>query len=663
MTDTHADTTALIAQGIAHQQAERFDDAERCYRAALQIDPGHPEALALMGMISGMFGQFAAAIDFFERALQRDPYNADVHHNLGETYRHMGMPGKAFPAFNRALELRPDHLETYRSAADAAIATATTMSDPARAAELRRLAARYLLPLGAHLFVKRSPEAEAALREAVALDPGAAGGHYALGSYLEELGRTSEAAMVLQRATELDPGNPEYFENLAHAFYGLQRIPEMEQAYRTAIALAPERRIGRQNLESCLVMAPLYRDDTTAEQIFSRHRDWGVGITAEYAAEAATAAPFVNSRDPERKLRIAFLSGDFGNHPVGFFFLPLLAHHDRAAFDVYCYSETTKPDNMTQAMQGLSTAWRETFELGDEALRAQLRADEIDIIVDLAGQTAKNRLRALAVRAAPVTATWLGYPATTGLAAIDWRITDAIADPPGAEAFYTEKLLRLPDGFLCYDPTLPAIPAVAPAPALAGWGITFGSFNNPLKMSDETIRVWAAILNAVPQSRLFLKAHALIDPGLRQRLVDRFAAHGIGVHQLEMRAFAPDFASHFAAYGEVDIALDPFPYNGTTTSCEAMWMGVPLVALIGDRHTGRVGFDLLSRIGLPELAAADTDAYIATAVALAGDLPRLTHLRGALRDRMRASPLCDAAGFARAFERGLRQIWRDWCRN
>lgn len=666
MNNPQAQIDALVAQGIAAQNAQRYGEAERAYRTALQIDRGNPRALTLLGTLAGIAGRFPMAIDLFLQALQRDALNADIYHNLGETYRQLGDTGKALPAFNRAIELRPDHLEAYRSAADTAIDAAEkagSANGGAQARELKRIAAKYLLVLGRKRHDKRLGGVEEIFREAAALDPDNDEVIYALGTILQDNCQPTEAVEVLQRAVALDPKDAQSYNNLGNAYFTLQRWTEMEEALRKAVALDPNSAMARQNLVSTSLMRWLYDDKATPEEIFDRHRAWGTQTTAELAATAATLPPFPNSRDPDRKLRIAYLSGDFRNHSVGYFFHPLLAHHDPAQVEVFGYSEGGRPDAMTESLQRLCRGWRETSKLNDAALRAQLRADAIDIAIDLAGQTAKNRLHALAVRAAPVTATWLGYPATTGLSTIDWRITDALADPPGDERFYTEKLMRLPDGFLCYEALGSDVPAVAPTPAASTGHVTFGSFNNPQKLSEATIASWAAILSAVSQSRLLLKAPVFVDPGIKSRFRDQFAAYGIAAERIEFRGFAQSASSHLGTYAEMDVALDPFPYNGTTTTCEAMWMGVPVVALIGNRHTARVGFDLLTRVGLAELAAPTTEAYIATAIALAQDRPRLQEIRANLRERMRLSTLCDGKGFARSFECALRDMWRQWCRS
>jgi predicted O-linked N-acetylglucosamine transferase (SPINDLY family) len=663
MNDIGVRIRQLIAQGVAAQNAQRFGEAERAYRTALQLDGTNPEALTLLGTLAGIAGRFQMAVDLFLRALERDSGNADIYHNLGETYRQLGDTGKALPAFNRAIELRPGHLEAYRSAADTAIAEmekAAASSRTENAKELRRIAARYLFQLGLKQRAQHMAVVEKTMREALALDPDNADVLSALGWILQEKNRPTEAAAILRRALELRPNDAQAYNNLGNAYALLQRWPEMEAAFRQAVALDPTSTLPRANLDSTSLMRWLYDDSVTPQDIYDRHRAWAQDVTVGLSA-AEKALPFANSADPDRRLRVAYLSGDFRYHSIAYFLHPLLSHHDPAGFEVFCYSDVEHPDPMTERLRRYSANWRDSSKWSDMELRAQLRADAIDIAIDLAGHTSKNRLRALAVRAAPVVATWLGYPGTTGLTTIDWRITDALADPPGAERFYTEKLMRLDDGFLCYEALGDDVPAVAPAPALTAGYVTFGCFNAPQKISPSTVRTWAAILAALPRSRLLMKGPALADPGLQNHFRKLFEAGGIDWDRVELREFAPTAAAHLRTYGEIDIALDPFPYNGTTTTCEAMWMGVPVVSLIGDRHAGRVGFDLLTRIGLPELAAPTTDAYVATAVSLAQDRDQLDRHRRTLRERMRASPLCNASRFTASFEQALRKRWADWC--
>ncbi len=607
-----------------------------------------------------------ALIEELRRAAERAPRQHDVFFRLGECYRRLGDFGRAIHAFERAIALNSDHFAAYRGAADAALAQAekaATTGNAKASRDLKKFAAMYLLALGKRQHREFLDTAEATLRETVALDPKCAEAFWALGAFLESRGRSSDAEKPLRRAIALDPRMADAYVSLGNTFQTRGRFDEMAAAYRKALALKPSLDAVRESLASIPLMNMLYDEAATTADIYARHRAWGDAVAAEFRVAAANAPPFANSREPERKLRVAYLSPDFRYHAVSFFVEPLLAHHDPAAVEVFCYAELEKPDPVTSFLQNLGGVWRNTHGVADDALRAQLRADGIDIAIDLAGHFGGNRLRALAVKPAPVTATWLGYPATTGLGSIDWRITDEVADPPGQEAFHTERLMRLPEIFLCYSAYLTPIPEPAPVPLATRGAVTFGSFNNPQKISDSAVKAWARILNSVPGARLILKSIAFVEPSRRQYFLDRFAAHGASTERIELRAPQRELGAHLGSYGEIDIALDPFPYNGTTTTCEAIWMGVPMISLIGDRHAGRVGYDLLRQMGLEELAAPDIDSYVATAVALANDPARRQRWRGELRDRMRASPLCDAPRFARAFETALRAMWVEWCRS
>jgi protein O-GlcNAc transferase len=309
----------------------------------------------------------------------------------------------------------------------------------------------------------------------------------------------------------------------------------------------------------------------------------------------------------------------------------------------------------------MARRWRSTVGMSDAELRRQIREDRIDVLIDLAGHTNATRIAALAVKPAPVTASWLGYPDTTGLATVDYRFTDERADPPGeADAHHVERLVRLPDGFLCYKPPAEA-PPVGPTPALAKGTVTFGSFNYPEKVTPQVVETWAAILRGVSGAQIVLKGWHFNDPVIRQRYLDQFAAAGVPAERVDLRPMIPGMADHMGLYGEIDIALDPFPYNGTTTTCEALWMGVPVVSLVGDRHVARVGLSLLSQVALAHLAASDSAAYVRVASDLARDIEKLNTLRLGLRDRMRQSTLMDAPRFARTFEAELRTLWRAWC--
>src|ERR1700722_699946 len=661
-TDSASSIAALLQQGIGHHRAGRLSEAERHYRQALDLDPGHVEALVLLGMTAGQGGQLPKAAELFIRALERDPNNAQIHHNLGETWRHLGQFQKAQASLRRAIALDPDHLPAYQSAADLLLEESRRQEKAGKTADARDLrlaAAKYLFNAGnTQLRMKQNAIAGGFYDAALKLDPGNAEVFSALGPAQQAI--PSEAVKTLLRALAFDPKLDWVYGQLGNALLPLGRLDEAKAAYQKGLTLNPKSKSCRQGLVSVRLAQPVYDDSIGAAAIYDLHRKWGEETVAK--ARGAKPAAFANARDPGKRLKVGYVSADLKRHSVSFFLEPLLERHDPALVETFCYSgvEGRDADEITARLKGLAGHWRDTAELSDEEFCRQVRRDGIDILIDLAGQTARNRLTAFAQKPAPVTATWLGYAATTGLPNMDWRVTDAVADPPGAEAFHTEKLMRLDGPFLCYRPPADA-PEPAPPPALAQGFVTFGSFNNHLKYSPATVAAWGRILQSVPDARLVLKSNMMADNEIQRRLRERFAAAGIDPARLTMIRWRSDLADHLAAYGESDIGLDPFPFNGTTTSCEALWMGVPVMALIGDRHSGRVGFDLLSRIGLERFAAPDVEGYVRLAAEAAKDVPGLAELRRGLRARLRASPLCDENRFARKFEAALRVMWRQWC--
>jgi len=344
------------------------------------------------------------------------------------------------------------------------------------------------------------------------------------------------------------------------------------------------------------------------------------------------------------------VSPDFTHHAVAYFIEPILAAHDRTRVEVFCYANVRVPDATTARLRTLADHWRDIAQLDDDAAAACIRQDEIDLLVDLAGHTAHHRLQVFARRPAPVQATWIGYPNTTGLDAIDYRLTDEICDPPGqTETWHSEKLVRLPSTFSCYQPDA-AAPELNALPAVASGRITFGCFNNFAKITPEVIALWGQLIRQLPDAQLLLKSRGLEDPTTAARIRAAFANAGIGGARLALNGKELSVHDHLQLYHGVDIGLDPFPYNGTTTTCEALWMGVPVITLAGNVHAARVGASLMAHVGLPDLVAATPDDYVAKAAALARDLPRLGTIRQTLRETMRRGPLCDAAKFTRQLE-------------
>jgi predicted O-linked N-acetylglucosamine transferase (SPINDLY family) len=362
-------------------------------------------------------------------------------------------------------------------------------------------------------------------------------------------------------------------------------------------------------------------------------------------------------RDPERPLNIGYLSPDFCTHSVAFFIEEVLAHHDRKKVKVFCYSNTPGADDFTQRFQELADHFRDIRPLSDDAAAEMIRKDKIDILVDLAGHTRNNRLLVFARKPAPVQLTWLGYPDTTGLSTMDYRLTDAIADPEGAaDHRHSETLVRMPHGFLCYRPAGEFYP-VSKLPMLNAGGVTFGSFNNNSKISLPVITAWAAILKRVPESRLKLKSRSFGDSGSRKAILEEFETHGVPAERILFEGYRLSLKEHSLLYSTVDIALDTFPYNGTTTTCEALWMGVPVITLSGDCHVSRVGQSILTHLGFEEWVGKSLIDYVDRAVALACDPERLGEIRASLRGRMIDSPLLDAIGFTAVLEGTFRSMW------
>jgi protein O-GlcNAc transferase len=424
-------------------------------------------------------------------------------------------------------------------------------------------------------------------------------------------------------------------------------------AYRKAVSIRPDHARTLSNLLFCLN----YDDKLTNAELLAAHREWD----ERYGHEVPRPTSYANERAPGRRLKIGYVSPDFRAHSVAYFLEPLLKAHDHQAVEVFCYAEVARADRVTEYLRGFADHWLITVGLSDDELTERIRGDGIDILVDVAGHTADNRLRVFARKPAPVQATWLGYPNTTGLSAIDYRIVDAVTDPPGqADAWASEKLLRLDGGFICYGGLEGAAPP-APPPCLTTGHVTFGSFNNPGKISNATMDAWASLLERLPDARLLLKGKSFTDPTACALYRARLAERGVAAERVELMATVPSAAAHLAVYDRVDVALDPFPHNGTTTTCEALWMGVPVVTLRGDRHAGRVGASLLGQIGLTDLLANSVEEYIEIAAALANDRSRLADLRRSLRPRMEASPLCDSRAFARKMEAAFRSMWHRWC--
>jgi predicted O-linked N-acetylglucosamine transferase (SPINDLY family) len=365
-------------------------------------------------------------------------------------------------------------------------------------------------------------------------------------------------------------------------------------------------------------------------------------------------------RDPHKPLRVGYVSGDFTRHPVGFLLRDILRHHDKQQFSIHCFSMVVRPEDVLPELRQAADSWEDIFYLSDVEVADLIRAADVDILVDLSGHTAFHRLLAFARRLAPIQVEWIGYFHSTGMAAMDYFITDPFTSPAGSGQLFSEVPLHLPHTRFCYGPPAYA-PEVNELPANKNGYVTFGSFNRLPKLTDAALQAWSRILLAVPRSRLVIKSGALSEPLIRERLLARFAQAGIGAERLDLR----EGSSHdvmLAEYGDIDLALDTFPFNGGMTTLEALWMGVPVVTIAGDTVVSRQTVSALANLGLAEeLAFADCASYVAGAVALAGDYARLATLRQHMRPRMASSPVRDAAQFTRDVDALYRRMWQAWC--
>jgi predicted O-linked N-acetylglucosamine transferase (SPINDLY family) len=401
-----------------------------------------------------------------------------------------------------------------------------------------------------------------------------------------------------------------------------------------------------------------YSQRYEAPQIFSEHLNYAMRF-AEPLYPIAFA--YGNTKQSGRRLKIGYLSPDFRCHSVAYFIEPVIGAHDREGYEVFCYSDVAKPDEVTARIRGLADQWRDVSPLPDERIADLIRSDEIDILVDLAGHTAKNRLLVFARKPAPLQVSWIGYPSTTGLKTVDYKIVDQYTDPAGfSEQYYTEQLVRLPDCFLCYQPDREA-PDIKPLPAMKNGFITFGSFNNLAKVSEDIAITWAEILKAEPSSRLIIKAKGLISERARKNVGEFFRRQGIAENRIKLHPPIPSVAKHLAFYSRIDVALDTFPYNGATTTCEALYMGVPVVTLAGNTHASRVGSSILRNLGLHDLIAESNDTYESIAKRFTDNVKHLLELRDSLRGMMTRSLLTDAKRFTGNLEKAYRDMWTQWC--
>jgi predicted O-linked N-acetylglucosamine transferase (SPINDLY family) len=674
-------------QALTHHRAGDLRQAESLYRQLLQIDPGHADALHLLGVIAHQVGNNNLAVEYIRQALRLFPEFPEAASNLGMILMELRKPAEAEACYRHVLRLKPDdaaagnnlghslqeqgkfeeaavnYRQALRLQPDYAEANYNLGNTLARLGQFEEAIAFFRQALGfkpdlaeAHnslgfalLEQGHLEEAIASFQHALRIKPDYGEAYYNLGNARKEQGKLEEAIASYQQALRLKPGLGGAFNNLGNALTDQGRISEALAIYRQAHALDP----GSTLVHSNLVFVPNYHPDFDAAALLQEARRWN-DLQAEPLARFRQ--PHTNNRDPERRLRVGYVSPDFRKHALAYVLAPLLTNHDHRQVEVFCYAEVARPDEMTRRLRGCADVWHSTVRLTDEQTADLVRRDQIDILVDLALHTNKNRLLVFARNPAPVQVTWLGYPGTTGLTAIDYRLTDPFLDPPGEhDSRYSEQSIRLPDTFWCYDPHIEA--PVNELPALSNGFITFGCLSNFYKVNDGVLRLWAKVLAAVPRSRLLLLAP---EGTVRDHVLDIMRQGGIDEPRVEFLDRQPR-DRYFLLYHRIDLALDLLPYNGHTTSLDGFWMGVPTLTLIGKTVVGRAGYSQLCNLRLPELAARTPEEFVANAVRLAGNLSGLKELRAGLRQRMSASPLMDGPRFARNVEQVYRQIWRKWC--
>ncbi len=643
---------ALNNLGNCLQRGGRIAEAVDAYSRALALRPDAAGAMANLGTVLQAVGRTHEAVDFLRRAMARepkvtshavnlgialcrqrdfaaaevilrqahaaDPTSADAAFNLGNALAGLGQARAAGELYRRAIELRPSHVDA-------------------------------LVNLG---NMHRELGEFAAAGEAYAAAIGFAGTHVAAlnnaGCLLRTLGRLDEAEDLLRQGLQVEPGNATLHDNLGSVLKDAGELPAAIGCFRRSLELDPDNPATHGNLAYALCF-----EAETADPVRAECERWEQRFAAALFPLDNT---FANDREPLRRLKVGYVSPDFREHCQTLFTTPLLAAHDRAAVEIYCYSSVLRPDERTAHIATLADHWRDVRLLSDARVAEIIREDRIDVLVDLTMHMAGSRLLTFARKPAPVQIAWLAYPGTTGLTAMDYRITDPRLDPPGFERNYREQSIHLPDSFWCYDPLTTGID-VGPLPALQRGYLTFGCLNNPCKASDATLRLWGGVMQAIPSARLMLLAPAGRH---RTQLAERLAAHGIGRHRVD---FVPYRSRplYLRCYDEIDLGLDTIPYNGHTTSLDALWMGVPTVTRVGGTCVGRGGLSQLTQVGLADLAATSDAAFIETAMSLGGDLSRLAALRPQLRTRLEHSPLMDRGRFARHMEAAYRFAWTRWC--
>ncbi|MDZ4201965.1 MAG: tetratricopeptide repeat protein, partial [Gallionella sp.] len=700
---------------VQHHNAGRWSEAEAIYQQILAVQPNYADALHLSGLIFSQWGQKEIAAQMIAKAIKSNPREPNYHNSMGGLLNELGKHEEALVSLQKSVALNPKVAQPYQNMGNALrllgryneaqvayqkaislqpdsdglhCALGNLLSDAGKLEEAGACFQKALAlnPNSAVAYndlgnvfsnMGKHAEAIACFQQSITLLPSLVAPYSNLGNVYKEQGKYAEAITCFQKALTINPHQPEVYSNLGNTLKNVDRYSEGVACLQKAIELKPDYAVAHYNLGNALQAqgrlveaAGCYQralalqpglDQAYGNLFFISNYTSSVS-PAIAVAEAARYGEMIRRKaghaysdwrcdmQPQR-LRIGLVSGDLRAHPVGYFLQGLLEHYDPSRIEFVAYPTHAHTDALTQRMLPRLSAWTPLYGKNDPQAAQQIHNDGIHILLDLSGYTTHNRLPVFCRKPAPVQATWLGYFATTGVKEIDYLIGDPHITPPEEESHFVEKIWRLPETYLCF--TAPDVAVeVSPLPALTNGYITFCCFNNLTKIGDAVVALWAQVMHAVPGSRLFLKTRQLGEEGLSEQTLARFASHGIGSERLMFEGYSPR-AGLLAAYQRVDIALDPFPYPGGTTSAEALWMGVPVLTKRGDRFLSHVGETVAHNVGLANWIAQDEPDYLAKAVAFAADLNRLAELRGNLRTQVLVSPLYDAARFARHFENAM----------
>lgn len=677
-------------RAVACHQAGDFFKAEDLYHKILTKEPAHTPTLNMLGILLHVKGNSSKALKLLTSSLEENPDQFIAENNMGVVLKDLGRSEEAISHFKTAIQIKPIYPDAHYNLANIFLATGNTIAatshylivieqkpghvgarinlgnayikqqapDKAVAVFMEALAldsenAAIYNNLGLALEAqKKSTDAILCYQKSLSLNPQAVDSYNNLGNLYTASGQSELATYCFEKALEIDPSCAGTYYNYSRLLQQAGQFEEAITASQKALNLQPK----RSDIHSNLIFTMQYNPSSSAEDISLCARNWSRSLHTP-----SSSASFKNIPTPSRRLKIGYVSGDFLNHPVGYFLDPILENHNPNTFDIYCYSNTPphQEDDLTERFRAQADHWRMITCMDDAEATSLIMKDQIDILIDLSGHTGRNRLPLFAQRLAPVQVGWIGSCATTGLETMDYILADSFVIPKEDESLFSEHIWRLPQNYLCFNPPKFDV-SIHQRPSLENPHITFGCYNNCAKVTDEMIALWAKILIGVPDSRMVFRGKMYLDPAVQNRFIDQFVKAGIDKDRISMRGSL--IRSEFlATYNEIDISLDPFPFGGGATTAESIWMGVPVITLRSDRWAGRVSESLLETVQQPHLIAKSPDDYLAIACKLAHDTARLDSLRHGLRSQLESSPFCDGPAFTNHLETAFRHMWYKWC--